>query len=237
MRNRLFVLVLLIAAPCAHAQGIAAPIPLILYQAAYEGPVWVSESAVSSDAGLLARTLPPGLEEVIRDWPDPAECIEVVVHDDARPAEAAESFADEVKRAERIVRGFVVGRESGFFQSRPGTLLRLQPQETLHGESRVDDQFVFVPVGEVQLGEKKMCSVDPRFPFVPEVGGELLLVIPPHWFNDGDILFVGIDRGFLPIINERVVLPQRFDSEPDLPRGRRELLEWLRHTKTGGNDR
>lgn len=229
--ERVLKLLLLIAPLTAHAQEITNNIPPVLYQDAYEHPVWVSESAVSADAGMLQQVLPPGMDEIIRSWNDPSQCIEVVIQNEARGPEAGTSFGDEVRKAERIVRGLVVGREPGFFQSSPGTLLRVRNQETIHGEARVDDQFVFIPVGEVRLGEKSLCNSDPRFPVVPEVGGEVLLLIPPHWFNDGDILFVGADRGFLPIIDGQVVLPKRFGSRPDLPRGKTEFLEWVRATK------
>lgn len=226
---------LLMAAPFTHSQEVVPGIPPVLYQAAYERPVWVSESAVSSDTDLLLEALPPGFDEIIRNWADSSECIEIVAHNDAPRADERGTFAEEVRRAERIVSGVIVNKEAGFFQSTPGTLLRLRPQETIFGEHRGDDQFVFIPVGEVRVGEKSVCSKDSRFPFVPGVGGEIVLLVPPHWFNDGEILFIGIDRGFLPIVNDRVALPQRFGTSPTVPRGKRELINWLRDAKSERN--
>jgi hypothetical protein len=81
-------------------------------------------------------------------------------------------------------RGRVVGEAGGFFGGIPGTLVEVKPEEIYiqeDGVFRSETYFVFFPVGEVRLGNRKICKTDPSYPEVPAVGDDLVVFVPRHY--------------------------------------------------------
>lgn len=208
-----------------------AMLPKILYHEAYEKPVWVSQSAIFEDPSLVHAVLPGSTIRIIEAWDDLETCIEIRTQNEPLPANStddANALSNHVRSAERFLLGQVAERETGLFQGHPGTLVRIRPLETYFGAMRGGDELVFIPVGQVKIEKRRICGIDKHFSSVPSPGEEVMLLVPRHWFNTGEILFLNGHRGFLPIVDGRVTIPAADDAEPNPPRGKADFVQWVR---------
>jgi len=90
------------------------------------------------------------------------------------------SFADLSRESSAVVRGVVRSFGNGFFEGRPGVLLRAELLTSLRTSSRfspVSHFFVFLPQADFYLREDRVCAKDNRFPSRPSVGEQILVFV------------------------------------------------------------
>jgi hypothetical protein len=105
-------------------------------------------------------------------------------------ADSAEALPD-LGSADNAVVGKVIDRSYGYHGMDLGTLLKIEATEWFglpKGGTR-DVYFVFVPVGDFQIGNERICKVDPSCPSpVPAVGQETVVLAHPPMGRDRDFL-------------------------------------------------
>jgi hypothetical protein len=147
-------------------------------------PTWVSAAAAvrpdgSLDPGLFHPVLWERLHNLLVEPRDPVRgCFPAgeVFRSWVAPPDIS-SLEATFRSSERVLRGRVVDREFGFDRGIPGQLLKVEVLETLKGSNDLSAYFFFVPVGTFQAGKIKICKSDYRFPTVPVVGDEVVLLI------------------------------------------------------------
>ncbi len=94
------------------------------------------------------------------------------VHDIMAPPPALETAAD-------ALLGRVVDRSYGYHGMVLGTLLRIAPEKTFGfaARDRRNGYYVFVPVGDFQIGNESICKTDPAYPGpLPAVGQQVVVL-------------------------------------------------------------
>ncbi|MEM8962147.1 MAG: hypothetical protein AAGD38_11760 [Acidobacteriota bacterium] len=83
------------------------------------------------------------------------------------------------READRIARFLVTGSEVGLADiGNPGTLFRAELVEQIHGKLLDHNVYFFAfPVAELKIGGNLYCKTDERYPRLPEVGEEVVLLI------------------------------------------------------------
>ncbi len=117
-----------------------------------------------------------------------------------RPDSDLSAPPPDVDSASGAVLGMVVDRSYGYHGMTLGTLLRVEVQRSFGSAARTGRQvfFVFVPVGVFQVGNERICKLDPRYPnALPEVGQETVVIARDPMGNDGEFL-VGTALTFRP---------------------------------------
>ncbi len=176
-------------------------------------PTWVSASAASrADGSLESGLFHPGLWERLQKLlnvpPDPVKgCVPIsevleawVAPPDMSSLEAA------FRSSELVLRGRVVDREFGFDRGTPGQLFRVDRIEDFKGKNVLNVYYFFVPVGHFKAGKTEICKTDYRFPNIPAVEDEVVLLIPG--VTDGDpFLDLTFESGLLVLRGEAALLP------------------------------
>ena len=181
MKRHLFsCLCLFLAALVVPAR--AEEIPELLSIEGSEPPVFVAADRLIDDEGrldvsLLHRATARVLVDYLPSVPGRVELTEF--YDLAPPPGDMSTFSRALHVAELVLRGEVVGKEPGFSGASPGTLYLVRPLETLRGKvGQTTPYFFFVPVGEIAAGGYEIVKTDSRYPTPPEIGDEVLLMIP-----------------------------------------------------------
>lgn len=159
--------------------------PEVLYNSDpdVQSPVWVSASAAIDPSGLINRELfSPASRSTIESYfaEDPAGgCFLVEEHfeDRVNPPDRS-SLGRAARHSGLVFLGHVTEVAYGFHFYVPGKLLRIKPSEVLHGDSLLDFYYIFFPVGEFAAGPYRICKSDSRYPSAPDVGDELLIMVP-----------------------------------------------------------
>ena len=158
-------------------------------------PSWVRADRVLDSEGRVDRALfdpvnAEALERMFDSHPKGKTCM---VKDQKAIREGADRivpFEEIVRDADWIFEGIITGKIDGFGQHRPGNLLRVEPDRTLHGpQNRTFPHFFFIPAGNVSVGNMAFCTTDPVYTAIPEVGDRVLLALELDWFTRGAFLW------------------------------------------------
>ncbi len=159
--------------------------PEILYSSNpyREYPVWVSATAAIEPSGKIHQELFfPAAKRTIEGYftSEPRNgCFRVEEHYEALVNPADRSSLDKaVEHSAFILVGRITATAFGFNQYLPGQLLQVEPSEVLQGEALLDRYYVFYPAGTFVAGPYAICKTDRRYPRIPEIGDEVLLMIP-----------------------------------------------------------
>ena len=179
-------------------------------------PHWVaSDAALTSEGRLDTAVFEDAAVEHLKRWLGGTErgeeCLQIENKIPESPVPGKETLADQTRASDWIFFAEVTGRIPGFRSVRPGTLLRIEPTQVLKGPvDRNFPHYVFLPVGEVPLGKRRLCVEDVRFPELPELGEQVLLYLPLNAFTEGEFLF-GDDGMMVTFPREQgASLPGRF---------------------------
>jgi hypothetical protein len=206
-------------------------------------PVWMDEAEVTSASGAIKPgLLEPSVIENLLSTPPVNGCTAVgPVFQQIAGLPRRYSVPEATASSRLVLLGTVAAKSFGFLaDGSPGQLLRVIPQEILKGQGRsVDAYYVFMPVGEVILGARKLCKTDRRYPGAPALGDSVVVFVPDDytWFQDEPML-ISWDDGDLIVIhaNGRVDLPYRFKRTVNAPDGllpsigEHDLLDLIRHS-------
>lgn len=176
-------------------------------------PTWVSASAAvrpdgSLDPGLFHPVLWERLHNLLVAPRDPVRgCFPAgeVFQSWVAPPDIS-SLEATFRSSEQVLRGRVVGREFGFDRGIPGQLFEAEVIETFKGSNDLSAYFFFVPVGTFEAGKIKICKTDYRFPAVPVVGDEVVLLIPQVAAGD-PFLDLRFEHGLIVLRGGRAFLP------------------------------
>jgi hypothetical protein len=136
-----------------------------------------------------------------------------------------------VRSSHLILLGTVVDKTFGFSGFTPGQLLHVRPDQTLKGSAQEDMYFVFVPVGDFSVGAFRICKTDTRYATPPEIGEQLLALVPKLWNSDQPNVFLNTfdEAGVLTIKkDESLRFPRRYEKADGMPMHRQELLQMIR---------
>jgi hypothetical protein len=204
-------------------------------------PFWVDASMFFKRDGQLDTALltPEGQHvlQVVQTRPIEQGCVQAGANgEDLIDVPDRSSVEEATRTARLVILGKVTDKSYGLSIDVFGQMLRVEPQETLKGEPRhVPAYFVFVPVGNVQVGAVTVCKTDIRYPPAPDIGEQVLLFAP----NDADsqenqnepYLEILDDGGLVTLHSDlSVSQPRRFQpSEPQaIPPTREDLLARIR---------
>jgi hypothetical protein len=135
-----------------------------------------------------------------------------------------------VQSSHLILLGTVVDKTFGFSGFTPGQLLHVRPDQTLKGTAKEDMYFVFIPVGDFSVGAFRICKTDTRYATPPEIGEQLLALVPKLWNSYQLNVFLNTfdEAGVLTIKeDESLSLPRRYKAD-GMPTHRQELLQMIR---------
>jgi len=149
-------------------------------------PTWVdATAAVGSDGQLDKDLFHPDhllvLEHLLETPEDPETgCIlmEEVFESWINPPDRS-SVSKAANHSALVFFGKVLSISQGFDRGVPGHMVEISPEQVLKGAAELETYYVFLPVGEVQVGPHNICKKDYRYPQpIPEPGDELLLMVP-----------------------------------------------------------
>ena len=66
----------------------------------------------------------------------------------------------------------------GFRGPTPGQLVEIAPEGFLAGKLPKQPYYFFIPVGRFTVGETEICKTDTRWTQIPEIGDEVVLMLP-----------------------------------------------------------
>ncbi len=160
-------------------------LPEILYSSDpyLEYPIWISAAAAIDPSGKVHQKLfHAGAKNIINSYfvsKPHGGCFSVEEHYDALvdPPDRS-SLGKAVEHSSFILVGRITAAAFGFHQSLPGQLLQVEPSEVLQGAALLDQYYIFYPAGTFAAGPHIICKTDRRYPRIPEIGDEVLLMIP-----------------------------------------------------------
>jgi hypothetical protein len=219
-RNTAFLLLLILTAGTTHA--LAPPELIHIPNAGTQYPAWVAAEKVLTPFGEVDPLLfSPADRSTIKGYlrlPAHEGCIrlgqelEVEKTTAGIQKPARQTLNSMAKSAGWVFSATVTARAAGFNGSNPGTLLEITPNETLKGpQNRSGVHYVFIPVGTISVGGKKICKTDERYAALPNVGERIVLFVDLFWQNEGRLLWAGGDSGIITINRNGIVsLPRRY---------------------------
>jgi hypothetical protein len=159
--------------------------PEVLYSTdpGVQSPVWISADLAIDPSGVIHEKLYSAPErstiESYLTEPDADGCFRVAEYFESPVDPPDRSSLDRAaKHSDLVLIGRVTAAAYGFHSFVPGQLLRIEPSQVLHGEALLDFYYVFFPVGEFSAGPYRICKVDSRYPRPPDIGDELLIMVP-----------------------------------------------------------
>ncbi len=175
-------------------------------------PTWVSAAAAtqadgSLDSGLFHPVLLDDLQRTLTTPVDPVKgCIpQAEVFQSWTSPPDVSSLESTFRSSGRVLRARVTGRETGFDRGVPGQLFQAERLETYKGGDDLTTVYFFLPVGRVKAGKVEICKTDYRFPHLPEVGDEVVLM-PPKLVIGEPLLDIPFEQGFLVLRDSRALL-------------------------------
>lgn len=236
------LLLALLWAPRAFAQGTAVDSPIVREGESSESPIWFPALAAAPgpDSPTIHR-LPGKAQRSIDDFlrqggrVDRGECIatgDVLGDDELQVLRSAGDFRAIVDLSTNVLVGEIVSIKHGFWFGTPSGLAEVKVTEALKrtgpfAASGSDRFYVAVPVSDFRVGKYRFCKTDSRWPQPPKKGDRVLAVLiydplvesPPIFgLNSLSVeLFVEKDSGQVRIpfgLAERNALPpdQGFDA-------------------------
>jgi len=176
--------------PERHGQEEVEDIPPILYSAIWSpAPTFISaDVAIEPDGKLNTDVLDDvsvvGLSTLLDNFKrgalDRDDCVPYgpVYVDRVNPPDRS-SITAAARTSRLILEGTVAGRDYGFYRGHvPGQLLKVETRQVIKGDRLLDWYYVFYPVGRFKAGPYTFCKTDPRLPAPPELGQQVLLLIP-----------------------------------------------------------
>lgn len=210
----------LLAAPVLEAKGEGTvPGVISLFDDSY--PEWVSADRALTPSGELDPTL---FSEISRSTiarllatPPDRDCIRLGKVFEYIPAisgpERRGNLTDAIRNSDWVLLARVTARAGGFFADEPGTLLVVEPAEVFKGFTRRNwEHYIFMPVGNFQVGNSMICKTHPDYAELPKVGDLMLLLIDLTAHNrKSDFLETGQETGIITFPSEtEVSLPRRY---------------------------
>lgn len=211
-------------------EGLQSPVPT------RKEPIWVSaRRAVLANGKLNPEELPEysrrtlsqylvaAREKKARDQNDePCSLFIGRSVDDPDPKPAG-SLDELIENSLGIYQGRITGRDLGFFDGSPGTLLRLQVETSWKSYPGYSDKtlYIFYPVGQINLGGEMLCGRNPGYSFRPEIGDRLLLF---GYYTPLDtsraLIFPEAEHLFFEDRQGHLFLPQKLRGDVDLTAAR-----------------
>ena len=154
----------------------------------------------------------------------------------------ATSLPDLIENSLGIYQGRITGKDLGFLDGSPGTLLRLRVETSWKSYSGYSDKtlYIFYPAAQIALGGETLCSRTPGYSFRPEVGDRLLLF---GYYAPLDtsraLLFPEAEHLFFEDRQGHLFLPQRLrgDAELTAAKSLSDIAEILTARTTKSGDR
>jgi len=238
-QTSIWLLAVLVFLPIAGpSQGAPPPsavaMPQVLYVEGQDFPIWVDEREVLLSSGevspsLFHPLLLAHIEAYLKLPPRDGKIRLSRIDEDIVNAPVRRNLKEAVDTSDLVAAFRVTGTARGFHGDHAGTLLRIEPVRVFKGESTRPEYFIFVPVGEVQVGGTTFAKEDSRYPALPVEGDQVVLFLAPDYRNAGTYLWQSDDGSLVTIKSKSgASLPQRYvKSDADLVGARLEALEDL----------
>lgn len=214
-RSSVFALVLVLVpalVPPAHAGEIPKVLP---WDKPGDPPIFVRADVLFTskgklDASLLAEHDATTIRAYLR-LPKENGCIRLLPSipfgNDTGPYQ---NMGEAAGVSKRVVRATVTSLAPGFRGADAGTLLELNPIETMKGEKLQGGPYhAFFPTGNFQAGGRSFCALAPDYPSLPAEGDQVVLFLR----NSAHLI-----GSYLPLIDGTDVIVIRKDSRLELPR-------------------
>jgi hypothetical protein len=214
-------------APALAASGTAqapADVPPVLYadvparlaSATASYPMWMAADEVIGESGRVTDRLPEYLRETIQSLIEtrvPGRCIEVTTYFDNDLYLKGGTLAEAIDNSVVVLTGTVSAKAYGFELDEPGQLFRIEPEEAYRGTVALEYYYFFVPVGHFQAGPYEFCKTDGRFPVVPELGDQVVLLVPEIRNPAEHYLRTSRQSSLVVLRQAEVVLPRYFADQ------------------------
>ena len=202
-------------------------------------PSFVSADAVLAEDGTIDETLfSPDAIDSIRSLLATApqgDCIRVENYYESYVNPPARASIDAAVRSSHLILlGTVVEKTFGFSGFTPGQLLHVRPEQALKGTTKEDLYFVFLPIGNFSVGGARICKTDTRYAPPPEVGEQILALVPKLWNSEqaGAFLNTFDEAGVITIKETEILsLPRRYleNKDASTPTSKQDLLQLIRN--------
>lgn len=210
----------------------------------HQYPAFVSADAVLTAEGTVDETLfsPEAIDSIssLLATPPQGDCVRVENYYESYVNPPARATIDSAVRSSYLVLlGTVVEKTFGFNGFTPGQLLHVRPEQILKGSTKEDLYFVFLPIGNFAVGNVRICKTDTRYAAPPEIGEQILALVPKLWNSGSAGAFLNTfdDAGIVTIKeNNTLSLPRRYlrNRANVAPLSKRDLLQSVRNAaKTG----
>ena len=215
MTKRFFIILALL-----FSFGLAAEeeMPQVAYYSEFPDmpPHWVAAEAALDDVGkprleLFGSGSLDHLRLLMeRDSRGPGQCTEIRNEIPGNHAENIKNLELLAQDSDWIFLAEVTGSLGGFRRGFPGTLLRIEPESVFKGPvDRNYPHYIYLPIGEIELGSKRLCVSDVRYPELPEIGEKVLVHVRLTSRNSGEFLF-GSDAMTISFPEGMASLPGRY---------------------------
>lgn len=160
-------------------------IPPILYSGDRSYPAWVSADAAITPSGeviddLFSQASRFELEATFKRKRPINGCLRIKeFYTDYPSPPDRTSLEKAIRDSDAIATASVLAKDYGFHASTPGQLIAAEITESIRGPLRVGAiRYFMIPQGEFRAGSYDICKIDRRYARPPEVGEEVLLLIP-----------------------------------------------------------
>ncbi len=186
----------------------ATGVPELLFHDAFpEYPIWVSaESALKLDGQPDEALFDEGYRNSIAQLISSAkegECVQLMasISEPVSVNGAAASRAtlsSALLTTDWVFLGKVVDRSSGFRGGQAGTMMEVEPVESLKGTGTgFESHFIYHPAARFNLGSTEICRTAWQYAKLPQLGDEVLVLVNLWSRNTGRLLWVGEDSGMI----------------------------------------
>jgi hypothetical protein len=201
-------------------------------------PSFVSADAVLAANGTIDETLfsPEAIDSIrsLLATAPQGDCIRVENYYESYVNPPVRSSIGAAARSSHLILlGTVVEKTFGFSGFTPGQLLHIRPDQAIKGTTKEDLYFVFLPIGNFSVGAARICKTDTRYATPPEVGEQILALIPKLWNSEQSGAFLNTfdEAGVITIKDDETLsLPRRYreNKTDSTPTNKQGLLQLVR---------
>lgn len=200
------------------------PMPDVIWEDLFRPtPVFVAADTLNTPEGVDLSIFPPGFAEgidlAILSRKPKRGCIRLHSPGELRddPPKDWGDLRSAVAKSDHVMVVEVTGLRPGFLLNLPGMLVRLRVAEQLKGLVPWETRFLSIPLGEMSIGDKRICMTSDAWAAPPRLGDRLLLLFDAQWNNERSQVLFGVTAPHvivLPQDDDKALLPRFFAGDP-----------------------
>ena len=221
------------------------PMPDVIWEDLFRPtPVFVAADTLNTPEGVDLSVFPPGFAEgidlAILSRKPKRGCIRLHSPGELRddPPKDWGDLRSAVAKSDHVMVVEVTGLRPGFVLGRSGTLVRFRIIEEIKGNVAWISRFLVAPLGEVRVGEKKLCLTNDAWAPLPKIGDRLVLSYDADWNNERSQVLLGVTAPHvivLPQDDDMALLPRflHWDKKKPLPLAANLMVEIREYAEAG----